>query len=801
MFAAPFLLPHSRAATGVFSHAETMQHALMPASAGATPPQKDRQALAEDASTLEKPRWHGGGGSVTGPPSPLPPVARASSFETLSSPPTATAPQPPQGVAPAPQAPQSVAPQPQLLPTAPAAPLPVGLARCSTAHAAPPRRPSVVIMPPPPRCSTTSSLTALTPLCLTQMHHQPTDPLEAPRQLPPSLLGAASVAACAPEAMAGTAANAAPSVDVSTQWVRYETAEGVAYFHRSDRNETRWALPEGDDCSVCPTACGLRGTHLPSASAVDVAMPASAATMAAAAPPLDGAAASEAADSKTDLTSARLLGGGGGGGGDALVAPSTPHRPSSTVLAASALAPPSSRGSSVSLSPASVAPYFVAAPLDAPTSGAPGAPAANALYALSGGLLSTPPASPPSPGSTTAEAESEEADAVRMCSWLAPETRDALLSQLEERSDARLLADARDGAVDARRAQYGAEPAGGRADGRRGCGGELVPAGETVLVLPEKGLLLRPVSIGTALGHALGGNGGNGSNGGHGGHGNSGGLALEFESDGCCVTRLYACLPPLVRACVFVGDTILGIDDELVHSAAELLTLLDERPPGIPLRLRLYQPTLSEALRRSRTERVRYAAWVHLTPSARLPPPAPSGSGHGPRSPSSSSASSASFAFTSVTSPDAAARLRTILTLPDDGEDARSPAAHEAFGMLEAAEGGTAAPASAAAGAEAGGGGSMRSLGSPPSDRTHGGRGSGVSHAGDGSWGSVSSGWGGGGEGGAGMGVLVICGQRVRFVQLRVHGTRKGVLNPELVGKLEKQVGARKATDVGAARA
>ena len=43
--------------------------------------------------------------------------------------------------------------------------------------------------------------------------------------------------------------------------------------------------------------------------------------------------------------------------------------------------------------------------------------------------------------------------------------------------------------------------------------------------------------------------------------------------------------PALPRACLFVGDTILAVDDDEVHNEVELLEALDERPSGVPVRL------------------------------------------------------------------------------------------------------------------------------------------------------------------------------------------------------------------------
>lgn len=135
-------------------------------------------------------------------------------------------------------------------------------------------------------------------------------------------------------------------------------------------------------------------------------------------------------------------------------------------------------------------------------------------------------------GSAAAAPPSEEdfALALKGCAWLPEDTREELLDWLDARSDERLVHEALEGEL-----KYG-DP--------------LIPAGESLLVLPGKEQLLRPcVGLGGA----------------------SSGLALEMDADSNCISRLYSCLPPLPRSTLFVGDAILAVDDDEVHSASDLL--------------------------------------------------------------------------------------------------------------------------------------------------------------------------------------------------------------------------------------
>ena len=72
--------------------------------------------------------------------------------------------------------------------------------------------------------------------------------------------------------------------------------------------------------------------------------------------------------------------------------------------------------------------------------------------------------------------------------------------------------------------------------------------------------------------------------------------AAERMRDCFKIPRLFSCLPAALRSCLFVGDTIVGIDDDEVHGASDVTEMLDDRPAGVPLTLRLRQPALRAAL-------------------------------------------------------------------------------------------------------------------------------------------------------------------------------------------------------------
>ena len=286
--------------------------------------------------------------------------------------------------------------------------------------------------------------------------------------------------------------------------------------------------------------------------------------------------------------------------------------------------------------------------------------------------------------------------AIRSCEWLDTAHRTHLLAWLHGTSDAVL----------ARRAREGDES----------IDSELLPAGETLLVVPDKAMLLRPTALGSSP-RALGGGGA--------------ALALELEEDSTCITRLYNFAHALPRQCLFVGDSILAVDDEAVHCAQDLIEVLEEKPSGAPLILRLRQPALRAALRARGTERVRFAAWVRVanTPGAQSNVPMGSDA--------------------RASSRRASEKLDEVL-ISCEGEMEKELAARfeeEDDAGIERKGSGARVPHTARLGERAGG------------------------SAGE----------------NEGMAVVVVCGQRLRLIDLSVHGTRRGVLRPEKVGTLEKQ--------------
>ena len=214
--------------------------------------------------------------------------------------------------------------------------------------------------------------------------------------------------------------------------------------------------------------------------------------------------------------------------------------------------------------------------------------------------------------------------------------------------------------------------------------------------------------------------------------GSIGGLALEFEQDSTCITRMYTCMHAFPRSCIFVGDILLAVDNKEVHCAADLIEVLEELPAGAPITLMLRQPALRTALKERLTEKVRFAAWVKL----QLPPGsalAASGSQGGGKETEHGAKVDSKLAEKRK-----AARLDEVLTLPSSRQEEEEEMEEEADAkqkaMVKAKNGGAA---------------------QTTEDGT--------------------------------MALLVLCGQRIRLVQLKVAGTRRGVLRPELTGTLEKQ--------------
>ena len=122
-------------------------------------------------------------------------------------------------------------------------------------------------------------------------------------------------------------------------------------------------------------------------------------------------------------------------------------------------------------------------------------------------------------------------------------------------------------------------------------------AGETLLHLSDKRMLLR----------------------------GGGALALTFAAGGLTVLTVEGqqMSTQIVRECVFAGDTILRLDGEEITTKAELLELLEEKPPATPLKLTLFQPAVAAAIaqRVYLSEQTRAAVWVScpigFTPAGR----------------------------------------------------------------------------------------------------------------------------------------------------------------------------------------
>lgn len=365
-------------------------------------------------------------------------------------------------------------------------------------------------------------------------------------------------------------------------------------------------------------------------------------------------------------------------------------------------------------------------------------------------------------GGGGAEEDDEGAVAVRACQWLSEDTREQLLEWLDSHSDARLGRVAREG--DAAGADRGV----------------LSASGESLLVVPDKHLLLRPTGLG----------------------GSVSGLAIEFDPGSTTIVRLFSCLASVPRACLFVGDTILAVDETVVHSATELLEALDERPSGVPITLRLRQPALKAALGLRRTENVRFAAWVRVKQLESAASAAAGGGGQrggageeamdrggaaDPNAPMPIDLRSAERR--------AAERLDSVLSL-DEQLAAEAEAEHAAESAEVEARRRVRAQAHAALAHDAHTGASRRQRPSLLQQQSQGGLPTPLSEARQSRRtvnGSIGGGGGGGlfgrgdPEGGSGMAVLVVCGQRVRLVRLRASGTRRGVIRPTLVGVLEKQ--------------
>ena len=92
--------------------------------------------------------------------------------------------------------------------------------------------------------------------------------------------------------------------------------------------------------------------------------------------------------------------------------------------------------------------------------------------------------------------------------------------------------------------------------------------------------------------------------------GRGGAPALRFAATTTTILQVLPELSQLARKCLFVGDSILAVDDVPVATEAELLQVLEPKPAGAPLKLTLLQPAVVAAIRGFRGETVCFAGWV-----------------------------------------------------------------------------------------------------------------------------------------------------------------------------------------------
>ena len=175
---------------------------------------------------------------------------------------------------------------------------------------------------------------------------------------------------------------------------------------------------------------------------------------------------------------------------------------------------------------------------------------------------------------------------------------------------------------------------------------------------------------------------------------------------------------------------MLAIDGHELHTSVDLAEQLARRPPGVPLRLRLRQPAVADALAaRGCAAGVSCAAWVRL------------------------SACGLDGADRRAARERAAARLHTIL----------SPAA-DLTDLTDLAD---------LADADAGAGVEGEAHAAPAAHEPHPAAAPPTPPLAD-----------------EGMAVLVLCGERILLIRLRVRGRRRGVLKPERCGPLCKRPAA-----------
>ena len=94
------------------------------------------------------------------------------------------------------------------------------------------------------------------------------------------------------------------------------------------------------------------------------------------------------------------------------------------------------------------------------------------------------------------------------------------------------------------------------------------------------------------------------------GNGSLGFAVAPGARGSCMIAWVDPALRGLARRCLFVGDTVLAVDGQRMVSGADLAEALQEKNPGEPLRLRLYQPAVARHLSGWQHEAPMLSLWV-----------------------------------------------------------------------------------------------------------------------------------------------------------------------------------------------
>ncbi len=94
------------------------------------------------------------------------------------------------------------------------------------------------------------------------------------------------------------------------------------------------------------------------------------------------------------------------------------------------------------------------------------------------------------------------------------------------------------------------------------------------------------------------------------GNGSLGFAVAPGARGSCMIAWIDPALRGLARRCLFVGDTVLAVDNQRMVSGADLAEALQEKNPGEPLRLRLYQPVVARHLSGWQHEAPMLSLWV-----------------------------------------------------------------------------------------------------------------------------------------------------------------------------------------------